>query len=166
MTTAAAPEEALTEPELSAETDRARIARALRDLEAAQARVERDARRVSTETQGTLIAELLPVLDGLDRAILASQHARTASGLVEGVRLVRAQLERVLQGYGMVRIDAATTFDPRVHEAVCVAPVSTRADHGKVLEELAPGYQFGDRLLRPAKVVVGRLLDSRITDVA
>ncbi|MEO8704210.1 MAG: nucleotide exchange factor GrpE [Kofleriaceae bacterium] len=158
--TIAADHASTSESEISAEPDRARMMRALRDLEASQARVERDAQRINAETQSKLVAELLPVLDGLDRAIRAARDARTASALVQGVRLVRAQLESVLRGYGVTRIDASTAFDPSVHEAVSVAPVSDSAQNGMVLEELEPGYRFGDRLLRPAKVVVGRLLTS------
>ncbi|MEO8700842.1 MAG: nucleotide exchange factor GrpE [Kofleriaceae bacterium] len=143
------------------------MTRALRDLQAAQARVERDAQRVNTETRSKLVAELLPVLDGLDRTIRAAQNARTASALVQGVRLVRAQLESVLRGYGVVRINASDmVFDPAVHEAVSTVPVSNSTQHGMVIEEVEPGYLFGDRLLRPAKVVVGRLIEARATEMA
>ena len=166
MTIAAAHDESTRESE-PAEPDRARMTRALRDLEAAQARVERDAQRVNAETRSKLVAELLPVLDGLDRTIHAARAARTASAVVQGARLVRAQLETVLRGYGVARIDAAgTAFDPSIHEAVSAVPVNSSAQHGMVLEELEPGYRFGGRLLRPAKVVVGRLIAARGADVA
>jgi molecular chaperone GrpE (heat shock protein) len=131
--------------------------RALRDLEAAQARVERDAHRVHDETRSKLVADLLPVLDNLDRTVRAATRNGDDLALVEGVRLVRAQLESVLRGYGVERIDAiGTRFDPNVHDAITVAPVRDPAHHAIVLEEAEPGYRFGDRLLRPAKVVVGR----------
>ena len=156
--------EATRAPE-ACEPDRATMTRALRELEAAQARVERDARRVHEETRTRLVSELLPVLDNLDRTIQAAQAAQAAashrdgSAMVEGVRLVRAQLENVLRGYGVERIDAlGARFDPRVHDAVQVAPVRDPARHGLVLEQIEPGYRFGDRLLRPAKVVVGRAI--------
>jgi len=81
------------------EPDRATMTRALRELEAAQARVERDARRVHDETRTRLVSELLPVLDNLDRTIRAAAGSRDCRALVEGVHLVRAQLESVLRGY-------------------------------------------------------------------
>jgi molecular chaperone GrpE len=144
------------EPGAVPDPDRAPMARALRDLEAAKARVERDARRVHDETRSKLVAELLPVLDNLDRTIRAVSDGRSGA-LVEGVRLVRTQLESVLRGYGVQRIDAVgTRFDPSVHDAIHVAPVRDPTDHAMVLDETEPGYRFGDRLLRPAKVVVGR----------
>lgn len=141
------------------EPDRATMTRALRELEAAQARVERDARRVHEETRTKLVLQLLPVLDNLDRTLQAATDRRESTAMVEGVRLVRAQLENVLRGYGVERIDAAgARFDPRVHDAIQVAPVRDPARHGLVLEQVEPGYRFGDRLLRPAKVIVGQAL--------
>jgi molecular chaperone GrpE len=137
-----------------AEPDRATMTRALRDLEAAQARVERNAERVYEETRSKLIAELLPVLDNLDRTIQASGRD---PALVEGVRLVRSQLEGVLAKYGLERIDArGRRFDPNIHDAISVSPVRDPKLHAMVLEQVEPGYRFGSRLLRPAKVVVGQ----------
>jgi molecular chaperone GrpE len=142
------------------EPDRATMTRALRELEAAQARVERDARRVHDETRSKLVAELLPVLDNLDRTIRAATDHGDASAVVDGVRLVRAQLEGVLRGYGIERIDAiGVPFDPSVHDAIQVAPVRDPRHHAIVLDQAEPGYRLGDRLLRPAKVVVGRACD-------
>ena len=147
-----------SDPEVC-EPDRATMTRALRELEAAQARVERDARRVHEETRTKLVMELLPVLDNLDRTIRAAADNRDGRALVEGVRLVRAQLESVLRGYGIERIDAVgARFDPSVHEAIQVAPIQDSVRHGIVLEQAEPGYRFGDRLLRPAKVVVGQAI--------
>lgn len=148
--------EATRAPE-SSEPDRATMTRALRELEAAQARVERDARRVHEETRTKLVLQLLPVLDNLDRTLQAAADRREGSAMVEGVRLVRSQLENVLRGYGVERIDAVgARFDPRVHDAIQVAPVRDPSHHGLVLDQVEPGYRFGDRLLRPARVVVGQ----------
>ncbi len=140
------------------EPDRASMTKALRDLEAAKARVERDAQRAADELRGKLIADLLPVLDNLDRTIAAAVAHGDAPAVVDGVRLVRSQMEQLLVRYGVERIDAKhQPFDPNVHEALSVVPVSHPSAHGVVVDQLEPGYRFGDRLLRPAKVVVGRL---------
>ena len=145
------------EAHLDDQPDRASMTRALRELEAAKTRVERDAGNVHHETRGKLVAELLPVLDNLDRTLQAATPRESATPLVEGVRLVRSQLERVLRSYGVERIDAlGERFDPNVHDAVSVIPVRDPADHAMVLDQAEPGYRFGERLLRPAKVVVGR----------
>lgn len=141
--------------------DRATMVQALRDLEAAKGRVERDARRVMDETREQLVVKLLPVVDDLDRTIRAAAASGDAPAVVEGVRLVRSQLEAILRSYGAERVDARDqVFDPARHDAVSVVPVADPRGHGRVLEQLEPGYRFGDRLLRPAKVVVGRYADT------
>ncbi len=145
------------EPEDEETADRAAGLGALRELEAAKARVERDAHLVHDETREKLVSELLPVLDNFDRAIAAAGASGDAPSVVEGVRMVRAQLEGVLRGYGLARFDAAgTPFDPAVHEAMYVAAVDEPGRDGVVVEQLEAGYTFGDRLLRAAKVSVGR----------
>jgi molecular chaperone GrpE (heat shock protein) len=133
------------------------MTRALRDLEAAKARVERDAARAAQELREKLVFELLPVLDNLDRTIRAAEMSGEAPNVLEGVRLVRSQFAAVLARYGVERIDARhQPFDPQLHEAVSIVSVSHPAAHNVVVDQLEPGYKFGARLLRPAKVVVGR----------
>ena len=140
------------------EPDRLSMTRALRDLEAAKARVERDAQRAADEMRGKLVLELIPVLDNIDRTIAAALHNGDAPAVVDGVRLVRSQMESLLQRYGVERVDARhQPFDPSVHDAMSVVPVSHPSAHNVVVDQLEPGYRYGDRLLRPAKVVVGRL---------
>jgi len=141
----------------SDEPDRASMMHALRELEAAKARVERDAKRVADEMRETLVTKLLPVLDNLDRTIRAATDNGDAPSVIEGVLLVRSQLEGVLRGYGAERITAvAQAFDPKQHEAISMLPVTDPRAHGTVIDQIEAGWRFGDRLLRPAKVVVGR----------
>lgn len=138
--------------------DRVALARALRELESAKGRVERDAQLAKAEMQRQLVLKILPVLDNLDRTIKAAGESGDAPAVVEGVHLVRSQLEGVLRGYGVERIDAVDQrFDPKIHEAISTSPVVDPAASGVVLEQLEPGYRFGDTLLRPARVVVAKL---------
>lgn len=146
------------EPIVPPAPDRAALAGALRELEAAKARVERDARQVADATKKHLVEQLLPVLDNLDRTIKAAEDSGDAPAVVEGIALVKNQLESVLRGYGVVRIDAlAQPFDPAIHEAITTLPVLTADAHNLVVDQIAPGYRYGAGLLRPAKVVVGKL---------
>ena len=139
------------------EPDRGTMTRALRDLEAAKARVERDAKRAQDEMRQKLVLELLPALDNLDRTIAVAQQQREAPTVVEGVRLVRRQIVGILEGYGVRRLEArGQPFDPSVHEAVSMVAVNDPRHDRLVVDQLEPGYMMGDRLLRPAKVVVGR----------
>lgn len=137
--------------------DRLRLADALRALEAAKARVERDASSVHEETRSKLVAQLLPVLDNLDLAITAAESNGNAASLIDGVRMVRRQLENVLLGYGLVRFDAVgAAFDPLLHDATQMIPVADSGLDRRVVNQIEAGYMFGDRLLRAAKVVVGK----------
>jgi molecular chaperone GrpE (heat shock protein) len=139
--------------------DRQSALRALRSLEATEARLARNARRELDDARGKLVQELLPVLDNLDRTIRAAYDARSDRAMLDGVRMVRHQLEGVLRGYGVERIEALDQrFDPNLHEAIGVASVSDPRRHGIVVHQAEPGYRFGDRLLRPAKVSVGKLV--------
>lgn len=130
------------------------VIQALADLEAAKARVDRDATRVRDEMRAQLVVELLPVLDNLDRSVAAGGD----EAVVEGVRMVRSQLVGVLEKYGLERFDVlGEPFDPRQHDAMSVTTVDNPALDGVVIDQWEPGYRIGDRLLRPARVVVGRL---------
>lgn len=142
---------------IAAEPDRAALTRALRDLESAKARVERDAQATADEMRKDLVLQLLPVLDNLDRTIKAADEHGDAPAVIEGVRLVRSQLEGTLRGYGVTVVDATNgRFDPRLHEAVALLPVIDPLANGIVLDQVEAGYKFGEQLLRPAKVVVAK----------
>jgi len=137
-----------------ASADEERLREALRELEASRRRVERDAQQVNDEARAGLIQQLFPVLDGLDRAV-GADSGETA--LARGIKLVRSQFEEVLMDYGLERIaSVGRRFDPAQHEAVGVVRVDTDAEHGMVLEEWEAGYRFAGRVLRAAKVAVGK----------
>ncbi|MFO0617083.1 MAG: nucleotide exchange factor GrpE [Polyangiaceae bacterium] len=131
-----------------------KLQRALDDLSAAEARVERNAQRVYEESRSKVALELLPVLDNLDRTLLAASDPNDP--IVTGVTMVRAQLEGVLLRFGVERVDAmGKAFNPAEHEAVLGVPVEDDALVGSVVEQVSPGYRLGARLLRPARVQVG-----------
>jgi molecular chaperone GrpE len=140
------------------EADRASLARALNDLESAKARVERDAKARASELREKIVLDLLPVLDNLDRTIAAAaQSGGEVFGLIEGVRLTLDQFLGILMRFGIERIESKhLPFDPKLHDAISVVTVGTEGWHNKVLDQIEPGYRYGDKLIRPAKVVVGR----------
>ena len=94
---------------------------------------------------------LLPVLDDLARALEAAE-AHEEAKLEEGVRLVHRQLAETLAKEGLAEIETEGQFDPHVHEALLSQP--SEADEGAILEVIQKGYRLGDRVLRPARVVV------------
>ena len=160
QTTSASPsssDDLISRSDSSGGADRQAALRALRNLEATEARLARNAKREAEEARGKLVQELLPVLDNLDRTIQAAQANRGDPALLEGVRMVRHQFEGVLRGYGVERIDAVDQrFDPGLHEAIGVIAVGDPRRHGTVVHQAEPGYRFAGKLLRPAKVSVGK----------
>ena len=141
----------------SLDVERQRLAAATADLEGVRRRVEREAERAKQAARASLLDELLPVLDNLDRS-LAAADGSSEGGLLAGVRMVRDDLEQVLLRYGAERIESVgRPFDPHEHEAVGMQPVQAPADDGRVVHESRAGYRFGDRVLRAAQVLVGKL---------
>jgi len=98
-----------------------------------------------------LVKELLPVLDDLGRALEAAEEHEGAK-LEEGVRLVHRSLADLLAKEGLAEIDTDGKFDPHVHEALLSQP--SDEEEGTVIEVVQKGYKLGDRVLRPARVVV------------
>ncbi len=124
------------------------------EQELARQRVEREARREIARSQKQVIAELLPVLDDLDRAIAAADAAGDSGALRRGVELVRSGFLDRLRALGVERDDpTGQPFDPARHDAVSVAPGPV---DGSVLSTVSPGYRLGGEILRPARVVVAQ----------
>jgi molecular chaperone GrpE len=115
-------------------------------------RTARDSAAQSARASEALVKELLPVLDDLERALVAAEEHEEAK-LEDGVRLVHRALADVLVRAGLAEIETDGSFDPHVHEALLAQPVEG-AEPGSVVEVLQKGYRLGDRVLRPARVVV------------
>ena len=99
---------------------------------------------------------LLPVLDNLNLAIRASATAPSVEHLRTGVVGTARSFEQALMSVGVSSVPAVgEAFDPELHEAVDMKQVEPE-DDGKITAEYSRGYRFGDRLLRPARVQVGR----------
>jgi molecular chaperone GrpE len=98
-----------------------------------------------------LVAELLPVLDDLERALQAAAEHEEAR-LEEGVQLVHRSLAALLERQGVKEIPTDGRFDPHVHEALLAQP--SEADEGSVIDVIQKGYTLGERVVRPARVVV------------
>ena len=99
-----------------------------------------------------LVKELLPILDDLERALAAAEEHEEAK-LEEGVRLVHRSLEQLLVREGVEVIDTSGAFDPHVHEAMLAQP-SEDAESGSVIDVMQKGYRLGNRVVRPARVIV------------
>jgi len=116
-------------------------------------RVSRDQAEFVTLASERLVKQLLPVLDDLERALEAAADHEEAK-LEEGVRLVHRSLADALAREGLVEVETDGAFDPHTQEALLAQP--SEADEGAVIQVLQKGYKLGDRVLRPARVVVSQ----------
>ncbi|MBV9241209.1 MAG: nucleotide exchange factor GrpE [Acidobacteria bacterium] len=108
------------------------------------------------QEQYNFLTTLLPVLDNLNLAVKASETDPSVEHLRTGVVGTARSFEQALMSVGVQPVAAVgETFDPELHEAVDMKQVDA-ADDGKITAEYSRGYRFGDRLLRPARVQVGR----------
>jgi molecular chaperone GrpE len=138
---------------LEAERDEAvdRWKRAAAELDNFRKRVERQREELVTLANERLVKELLPILDDLERALVAAGEHEEAT-VEEGVRLVHRSLASLLERQGVSEIETNGKFDPHRHEALLSQP--SEQEEGSVIEVLQKGYSLGDRVLRPARVVI------------
>lgn len=131
-----------------------RFLRAKAELDNYRKRTAKIRTEVREETMRDMLLGLSPIFDNLRRAL--AQETTDAVVLKEGIELISLQIEDSLKGYGLEVIEAVgKPFDPNVHEAI-VELESKDHDPGTVVEELDRGYLFGDRVIRPARVVVSK----------
>ncbi len=144
--------QALAEEKKKAEEYLASWQRAQADFINYKRRTEEERQDFNRFANANLVLGLLPVLDDLERALSAMPPKLARHEWGEGIRLVERKFKTILEGQGVTPITAlGEPFDPNFHEAL-------RQDKGKeglVIEEFQKGYMLGDRVLRPAKVVVG-----------
>jgi molecular chaperone GrpE len=132
-----------------------RYLRSAADLENLRKRQKRELDDARLESKGRVLKEMLPVVDNLERAI---EHATSQSGsnpIVEGVQLVLRQFMTAFERLDVTPIEAGgQPFDPNLHEAI--SQQESDSPPGTVVQVLQRGYKSGDRLLRPALVVVAK----------
>jgi molecular chaperone GrpE len=136
--------------------------RSLEEFEQVKTRIRRDVAREVERGKRAVLAELLEVVDNLDRAVAASRSgadgAETIQNLARGVELVRDQFLAKLAAFGVTRADSlGQRFDASRHDAVSTTPVSDPDQDETVVAVMREGYAIGDDLLRPASVILGRL---------
>jgi molecular chaperone GrpE len=122
------------------------------DFENFRKRAAREQERLVGHAHERLVKELLPVLDDLERALEAAERHEDAQ-LVEGVRLVERSLRAALEKEGLREIETDGPFDPHVHEAL-LSQAREGAQSGSVVEVVQRGYRMGDKVVRPARVIV------------
>jgi molecular chaperone GrpE len=129
------------------------LRRVAAEFENYRKRVARDQADLAARAHERLMKALLPVVDDLERALVAADEHQEAK-LEEGVALVARALRDALAREGLTEIETDGSFDPHVHEALLTQP--SDAEEGAVIEVLQKGYRLGDQVLRPARVVVSQ----------
>jgi molecular chaperone GrpE len=142
-------EEAVVE-EQAVEDDR--LLRLAADFDNYKKRTAREREEYVAHANARLLIELLPVVDDLERALAAAEQHEEGQ-LEEGVRLVHRSLAALLERHGVELIETDGKFDPHVHEALLSQPAED-AESGSVLNVVQKGYKLGDRVVRPARVIV------------
>src|ERR1700722_8620926 len=136
--------------------------RTVADLDNYRKRVAPEKEELARFTTERVVTALLPTLDNLERAIDAAQaHSAENSALLQGLTQVHSQFRRTLMEFGLQEIvtGAGQPFDPNLHEAVSQVESPEHAE-GHIVEQFQRGYKLGERLLRPARVVVSKGLSA------
>jgi molecular chaperone GrpE len=119
-------------------------------------RVDRDRQTLADSAASSIIEELLPLLDDLERALKTDSSPEGADAYRRGVELIQRQLSETLRKRGVRPVEAlGADFDPHYHQAVAHEAAEGRRE-GEIIEEFRRGYMLGDRLLRPSMVKVAK----------
>jgi len=135
-----------------------RYLRSVAELDNFRKRTRKEIEDARIDAQSRVLREMLPVIDNLERAMAAAGGAEASNGhsIVEGVRLVLRQFAQALERCGVTQVAAqGVAFDPTHHEAVSQVETD-ESPPGTVVGVLQSGYRIGERLLRPALVVVAK----------
>lgn len=150
-------EERIAELEARVKDSHDKYLRSMAELDNVRKRARKDNEEARIDAQSRVLREMLPVIDNLERAVAhAAQSGDGASGVLEGIQLVLRQFAQALERCNVHAIEArGLPFDPTQHEAVSQI-VTADAPAGSVVEVMQTGYRIGERLLRPALVVVAK----------
>jgi molecular chaperone GrpE len=127
------------------------------EMDRVRKRLEADAEDRAKRKFGALVADLLPILDDMDRAIAHADGVGADDSFVTGLRKLRDGFFSTLSARGLSAINCADQpFDPEMAQAVAVTAVENESSDNMVVEQYAPGYVYEGQVLRHAVVRVGR----------
>ena len=150
----ATPEQRIATLETEKADLRDRMLRIAAEFENWKKRARKEQSDGESKVRESVLRDVLEVMDNLERATAATGGATDLQSVQQGIALVLRLFNSKLERYDVKPLEAkGRPFDPRLHEAISQAP-STEVPPGTVLSELQKGYKLGDRLLRPAAVVV------------
>lgn len=111
---------------------------------------------MKTAAQDTIV-KILPVLDDFDRAKTMAEDDNSSETISEGILMVYDKLYKVLAAKGLTPMESTgLEFDPEVHEAISEIPAASDDQKGIIIDTVERGYKLNDKIIRFAKVVVGK----------
>lgn len=144
----------LTEAQAAADDFRDRWLRSQAELENFRKRSQKELDAERQYRSMAVVRDILPALDGLQRALQVAKATKDVDQLLQGMQMVAQQFEDALARHSVIAIKAVgEPFDPNQHEAIQQAP-SKEHPPMTVLHEVERGYQLFDRVVRPTKVIV------------
>jgi len=154
--------EALRAKAAQAEEHWDRLLRQQADIDNIRKRLERERLEFQRYAHEDIIADLLGILDDLERSVTAAQEKQeNFAAFLKGIEMILAHLYELLKKRGVAPIEAAgRPFDPNLHEALLQTETEDQED-GTVLEELQRGYRLNERVLRTAKVRVAKKIEKQ-----
>ena len=140
--------------------ERERAIRAVAEMENLRRRAAQDVEKAHKFALEKFAAELLPVLDNLERAIeLADKENDTLKPMIEGVELTLKSMQSGVAKFGLVALDPTNQpFDPNAHQAMSMVP-SADVSPNTVIAVMQKGYELNGRVIRPARVMVSKSAD-------
>lgn len=150
-----APKELTAEEKLAELNDR--FLRLYAEFDNYRKRTNKEKVDIITNANAGVLADLLPVMDDFERAILNNQQADNLEVVKEGFQLISNKFKAILEAKGLKQMQAkGATFDSELHEAIANIPASSKKEVGKVIDDVEKGYYLNDKVIRFAKVVVGQ----------
>lgn len=150
-----APKELNAEEKLAELNDR--FLRLYAEFDNYRKRTNKEKVDIISNANAGILADLLPVMDDFDRAILNNQTADDVAIVKEGFQLIFNKFKGILEAKGLKQMQAkGTAFDSELHEAIANIPAPSKKEVGKVIDDVEKGYYLNDKVIRFAKVVVGQ----------
>ena len=112
---------------------------------------------LSRTANAEVITALLPVLDDFNRAMRQMESSHDLKALADGVKLIQQKINGILENKGLKQMKSqGEIFNPELHDAIAEIPAPDESMKGKIMDETEPGYYLNDKIIRHAKVVVGK----------
>lgn len=154
----------LEEITAEAQQQRDKALRTAAELENYRKRSQREKEEAKKKANVSLLEDLVPVVDNFALGLQAAEQHEGGKAFAEGFEMILSQLKNALAQNGVQEINPkGEVFDPQYHECVAHVP-STEVEEGQVLEVQRIGYRLGDRLIRPATVIVSKGAEDKDTD--